>query len=58
MLRSWKRLTRTFQGINERYSTPRIGMSPAVRAALMVLRIYLLVLVLLMLYKFALLAGA
>ena len=57
MLRSAHRIVRKFRSINERYRTPRIGMSPAVRVSLMVLRIYLLALVLLMLYKFVTLLG-
>ncbi len=47
-----------FRAIHARYRTPRIVMSPTVRRALLGLRIYLVVLVLLMLYKFALMAGA
>ena len=38
--------------INRRYATPRIKMSPAVRVALLTLRIYLFVLVGLLAYKF------
>lgn len=38
--------------INRRYAVPRIAMSPMVRLALLVLRIYLLVLVALLAYKF------
>ena len=38
--------------INQRYATPRIHMSPMVRLALLTLRIYLLVLVALLAYKF------
>jgi hypothetical protein len=38
--------------INRRYSTPRIKMSTAVRASLLTLRIYLIVLVGLLAYKF------
>jgi hypothetical protein len=38
--------------INRRYAKPRIQMSPAVRVALLVLRIYLFVLVGLLIYKF------
>jgi hypothetical protein len=53
MLRGLRRVARKFNRINERYRTPRIGMTPAVRASLMVLRVYLLLLVLLMVYKFA-----
>ena len=51
-MRSLSRLVRKFDSINVRYRTPRIGMSPAVRISLMVLRAYLLFLVALMLYKF------
>ena len=40
--------------INTRYHAPRIEMSGAVRISLMVLRVYLLALVLLMIYKFVL----
>jgi hypothetical protein len=38
--------------INRRYAKPRIAISPAVRISLLVLRIYLLLLVCLLLYKF------
>ncbi len=38
--------------INRRYATPRIQMSGMVRLALLTLRIYLLVLVALLAYKF------
>jgi hypothetical protein len=40
--------------INARYHSPRIGMSRPVRLSLMVLRVYLLALVMLMVYKFTL----
>jgi hypothetical protein len=40
------------RAVNERYRQGRIEMSFAVRAALMTLRVYLVVLVALMLYKF------
>jgi hypothetical protein len=43
-----------FAGINARYRTPRIAMSGAVRFSLLVLRVYLLSLVALMIYKFVL----
>jgi len=52
MLRSLSRLVRKFRSINAHYRSPRIGMSPAVRISLMALRVYLLLLVALMLYKF------
>ena len=40
--------------INSRYREPRIEMSGAVRSSLLVLRVYLLALVALMIYKFVL----
>jgi hypothetical protein len=40
--------------INARYREPRIEMSKAVRLSLLVLRVYLLALVALMIYKFIL----
>jgi hypothetical protein len=43
-----------FATINSRYGTPRIEMSGAVRFSLLVLRVYLLSLVALMIYKFVL----
>lgn len=42
------------RAINARYHQPRIEMSPAVRLSLLVLRVYLLSLVALMVYKFIL----
>ena len=38
--------------INERYAAPTIKMSPMVRSSLLVLRLYLIVLIGLTLYKF------
>jgi len=38
--------------INRRYAKPRLSMSPTVQRALLALRIYLLVLVGLLVYKF------
>ena len=58
MIRTLRGVVRKFRSINQRYRTPRIGMSPAVRASLMVLRVYLLALVLLMVYKFATLVAS
>ncbi|HWX81055.1 MAG TPA: hypothetical protein VNZ02_13220 [Steroidobacteraceae bacterium] len=43
-----------FADINSRYRQPRIEMSGAVRGSLLVLRVYLLALVALMIYKFVL----
>jgi len=42
------------RAINARYHEPRIVMSGAVRLSLLVLRVYLLALVALMIYKFIL----
>ena len=50
-----KRLASKIQEINHRYREPRIEMSAAVKASLLFLRVYLLVLVGLMVYKFILL---
>ena len=38
--------------INERYAKPKVEMSPMIKLSLTGLRIYLLVLVMLLLYKF------
>jgi hypothetical protein len=43
-----------FAAINSRYREPRIAMSGPVRLSLLVLRVYLLALVALMIYKFVL----
>ena len=40
------------RGINRRYSKPRIRMSRSVRFALLMLRVYLLILVILLAYRF------
>ena len=50
-----KRLFRKIGEINQRYREPRIEMSLGVKASLLFLRAYLLVLVCLMVYKFILL---
>jgi hypothetical protein len=42
----------TIHDINQRYANPRIKMSMSVRIALLMLRIYLLVLMILLAYKF------
>ncbi len=41
------------QVINRRYARPRLAMSPTVKVSLLILRLYLLVLVGLLGYKFA-----
>jgi len=38
--------------INRKYSKPRLKMTPLVRAALLALRIYLIMLVIILIYKF------
>ena len=52
-----KRNLQAFQDVNRRYANPRIKMSPAVRASLLTLRIYLLVLLILLAVKFYMLAS-
>jgi len=41
-----------FTDINKKYAKPQIKMTPMVRIALLALRIYLIVLVLVLVYKF------
>ncbi len=41
------------RAINHHYAVPRLAMSPAVRWSLLALRVYLLLLVVLLGYKFA-----
>ena len=55
MSASLKRLFHKIGEINHRYREPRIEMSIGVKASLLFLRIYLLFLVCLMVYKFILL---
>jgi len=43
---------RTIHEINERYKTPRIKMTKGVKIALFILRVYLFILVVLLIYKF------
>lgn len=49
-----RNLVAKIRTINARYREPRIEMSGAVRLSLLVLRVYLLALVALMIYKFVL----
>lgn len=53
MISSFNRLARKFREINQRYSKPHIEMSRGVKFALMALRVYLLLLVGLIIFKFA-----
>ena len=46
------RLVRKLREINHRYSKPHIEMTPMVKLSLMALRIYLLLIVGLIVYKF------
>jgi hypothetical protein len=49
IIRGW---TGKISEINRRYATPKIRMSRGVRFALLMLRVYLILLVLLLAYKF------
>jgi len=51
----WSRFY-TIRQINKKYSTPRIKTTPLVKLALLMLRIYLILLVLILIYKFYTLA--
>ncbi len=57
MANAFRNFARKIHEINQRYSKPHIEMSGAVRGALLALRIYLLFLVSLMVYKFVTLLG-
>lgn len=49
IIKEWKEKIRE---INRKYSEPRLKMTPLVRIALLALRIYLLMLVIILIYKF------
>jgi len=53
-MNAFRNLLDKIGAINARYHAPRIEMSGTVRISLMVLRVYLLALVVLMVYKFVL----
>jgi len=55
MLTSLRQFGEKISEINTRYRTPRIAMSLGVRTSLLALRLYLVFLVALLLYKFVLL---
>lgn len=57
MTKAFSRFGRKIREINRRYSKPHIEMSAGVRISLIALRIYLLFLVGLMIYKFITLLG-
>ena len=50
--RTIKRWTAKIKEINKRYSKPRLKMTPLVKASLLVLRLYLIMLVVILVYKF------
>lgn len=50
--RTFKRWTAKIREINEKYSQPRLKMTPLVKISLLVLRLYLIMLVIILLYKF------
>ena len=52
MTNTLKNFARKIREINQRYSKPHIEMSPGVKITLLSLRVYLLFLVSLMVYKF------
>lgn len=45
-------LAESIREINDKYRTPRIQMTPMVRVSLLMLRVYLIGMLLLLLYKF------
>ncbi len=57
MSSSLHRFAAKIREINQRYSKPHIEMSRGVRISLLALRIYLLLLVALIVYKFILILG-
>ena len=50
--RTFKRWTAKIKEINEKYSQPRLKMTPLVKVSLLVLRLYLIMLVVILVYKF------
>jgi uncharacterized membrane protein YidH (DUF202 family) len=51
-VRTFKRWTAKIKEINKRYSQPRLKMTPLVKVSLLVLRLYLIMLVIILVYKF------
>lgn len=49
LVREWKKKVNE---INQKYSKPRLKMTPLVRGSLLALRIYLIILVIILVYKF------
>ena len=50
--RTFKRWTAKIKEINKKYSQPRLKMTPLVKVSLLVLRLYLIMLVVILVYKF------
>ena len=50
--RTFKGWTAKIKEINKRYSQPRLKMTPLVKVSLLVLRLYLIMLVIILVYKF------
>lgn len=49
VVRGWRKKV---NDINKKYSKPRLKMTPLVRASLLALRLYLIMLVIILVYKF------
>ena len=58
MFYSFNRFFRSIAEINRRYRKPSIHMTPMVKFAMLVLRVYLLLLVILLVYRFIILVRA
>lgn len=50
--RTFTRWTAKIKEINEKYKQPRLKMTPLVKVSLLVLRLYLIMLVIILVYKF------
>jgi hypothetical protein len=50
--RVFRRWTDKIREINKKYSQPRLKMTPLVKISLIVLRLYLIMLVIILVYKF------
>ena len=50
--RTFNRWTAKIKEIHKRYSQPRLKMTPLVKVSLLVLRLYLILLVIILVYKF------
>lgn len=50
--RTFNEWTATIKAINKKYSKPRLKMTPFVKVSLLILRLYLIFLVVILMYKF------